>query len=270
MYAIYVSREGTNVTDEDWDTLIILDACRYDMYDELTTIPGNVNATNSVGSNTNEFLRRTFSEDTFADTVYVAGNVDPGARANAEFHNILHLWDECWDENLQTVHPEDVASRAIQAAAEFPNKRLVIHFLQPHYPFLGEQGQEFHKVHGHKRGRKADNVWVQLAEGEVDRDTVKEAYWENLEVTLPYVENIIDAVEGKTVITSDHGNALGEQGLYGHAYPGIFTRSLRKVPWHVIERGERREVADDDILESDSFSDGAVEDRLEQLGYIDR
>jgi hypothetical protein len=241
------------------------------MYQNINTTDGKLSSIMSVGSNTNEFLRRTFRDKKWSDIVYVSANVQPANRTNAEFHEVFHLWNNNWDNELETVHPEDTVKESLQIAERFPHKRLVIHFLQPHYPFIGEQGQKYHNNHGHKRGRYDENVWVQLNNGEVSAQTIKQAYYENLEVTLPHVQQLVEGIQGKTVVTSDHGNAIGESGLYGHAYPGIYIDPLRKVPWHVIKNNERKRIVDEGTADNQEQSDNdVVQERLEKLGYVNR
>ena len=45
---------------EDWDNLIVLDACRYDMFKEINTIKGNLERGISRGSATSQFLIENF------------------------------------------------------------------------------------------------------------------------------------------------------------------------------------------------------------------
>ncbi|MFB6187206.1 MAG: hypothetical protein ABEI86_10115, partial [Halobacteriaceae archaeon] len=62
-----------------------------------------------------------------------------------------------------------------------------------------------------KSQRDQLSIWEQLYEGSVSVDRVWEAYRENLELTFPHVERLIDTFQEYTVVTSDHGNALGER-----------------------------------------------------------
>ena len=107
----------------------------------------------------------------------------------------------------------------------------------------------------------------------VDDAVIWEAYRENLELVLPHVERLLDTIPGKTVVTSDHGNMIGESSFpvpvreYGHP-DGIYTPELVTVPWHVYTNGERREITTQEreqTSESESSSD--ISDRLEALGY---
>ena len=65
---------------------------------------------------------------------------------------------------------------------------------------------------------------------------LREAYKENLEIVLNYVSALIARLmkirpNAKIVITSDHGELLGEDGLYGH---GINHPVVRLVPWFTV------------------------------------
>lgn len=55
------NEDGVDVFTEDWDNLIILDACRYDML-ESASIEGTLEHRISRGSNTVEFLFGNFTE----------------------------------------------------------------------------------------------------------------------------------------------------------------------------------------------------------------
>lgn len=119
-------------------------------------------------------------------------------------------------------------------------------------------------------------IWNLLRDGkEIPLETVWEAYNENLDLVLSEVEPLLDDLNGKSVITADHGNLVGERlgpiptrQKYGHPY-GVYTEELVKVPWFIVEGETRREVsADSPIKEnSDSIPETELEDKLEALGY---
>lgn len=67
-------QKGVNVLDEDWDNLIILDACRYDIFEELNHINGNLTQKKSRGCRTPEWIRGNFSCKELLDTVYISAN----------------------------------------------------------------------------------------------------------------------------------------------------------------------------------------------------
>jgi hypothetical protein len=80
---------------------------------------------------------------------------------------------------------------------------------------------------------------------------------------------------GQTVVSSDHGQLLGERLFpipiqhYGHP-SNIHLPELVTVPW-LIHEGTRREVSKDPPVDKETdVSSGYVEDRLKDLGYLDR
>lgn len=279
---------GCHVMKENWDTLILLDACRYDVFSEVieqTDLGGELNSRISLGSTSEEFLQRNFARGTFHDTVYVNTNpylpqlnLDTGT-----FHSVIDLLTK-WDEDSQTIHPETVVSAALDAHDEFQNKRIIVHFMQPHVPFIGDLGDEISAkgwtvIPGDAGGQGTNDrtVWQRLRDRStgdgLDEKLVWEAYRENLEVVLSHVTTLVDALDGKIVLSSDHGNLAGERltplptrRMYGHYY-GVYTEELVKVPWYVIETGHRRDITDDLPVEQASSSAEIVEDRLSALGY---
>lgn len=270
---------GTRVMNEDWDNLLILDGCRYDMFTERIDLPGTLESRISLGSSSEEFMERNFVDEQFHDTVYVSANpfIPKLGLNEGTFHAVVELLDD-WDEQLQTVRPDTVAEAAREAHEQYPNKRLIVHFMQPHTPFIGGLGREM--VGG---GWTMDHdveddpgIWDRLRDGEdVPLERVWEAYKENLDIVLEEVEPLLSDLNGKSVITADHGNLVGERlspiptrQKYGHPY-GVHAEELVKVPWFVIQGSNRREISSDSPVESndETVSDEELEDRLEALGY---
>jgi len=267
---------GTRVMEEDWDTLLILDACRYDMFAKQVPFPGKLESRISLGSSSEEFFEQNFMGGKYNDSVYVNSNpylpylgLDRGV-----FHAVVDCLDE-WDPDLRTIPPERVASATEAARERFPNKRLIVHFMQPHAPFIGETGLNLvGEGLPTDPGREREQViWEHLDSGDVDVDAVWRAYRENLDVVFWVVETLVKSIDGKTVITSDHGNLVGERlgpiptrKKYGHPY-GVRAPGLVRVPWFTIDSGERRLISADPSIESDTISKSTIDYRLEALGY---
>jgi hypothetical protein len=259
---------------QDWDNLLILDACRYDMFRRLNPLGGDLRPVVSKGSTTVEFLRKNFEADQYADAVYVSANPHvQNHGVDEKFFDRLRLWETHWDEDLSTVPPDAVVDASVDIHERHPHKRLIIHFIQPHYPFIGETGCAIE--HGTVTGdgliydeREVADVWTKLERGAVTRERVWEAYLENLELLFPHVETLTERLDGKTVVTSDHGNALGEWGLYGHP-GGRYLSALVKVPWLVIDGGPRRriEAGTTRATTVDTNVDERLGERFENLGY---
>lgn len=272
--------DGINIIDQDWDNLFILDACRYDLFEEINEIPGNLRKVESRGAATPEFLRGNFRGRNLSDTVYV--NTNPmlhrhRKEINVSFHDVIDLWTgDTWNDEYQTVLPNVVTEEATKAAERYPNKRLLVHYMQPHYPFI-EANTTFDK--GHIGADSPDDLttWMQIITGEVnvDRDQIWEAYADNLRLALPHVEELIENVSGKTVLTSDHGNMFAERSKpipireWGHP-PGIWTDELVQVPWLEVPNSDNRKeiISESSTTESTPENDDEVQERLESLGYV--
>lgn len=275
---------GVRVLEEGWDNLVVLDACRYDVLAETGWHADRLESRRSRGSNTPEFLKENFVGRELLDTVYVTGNPQVDVHLDDECYDIVSVWESAWDEDLGTVPPGPVTEAAVDAHERYPNKRIVVHYMQPHYPFIGETGRE---TIGEQSGvelsrrlasgeddadREGPTVWERLRAGELDRETVWDAYVENLELVLSDVEELLDAFDGRTVVTSDHGNMAGERvgplpfRLYGHPY-GIYTPELIDMPWLVFERGERKQVTAGERSRVDETVSDIADSRLAALGY---
>jgi len=94
-------------------------------------------------------------------------------------------------------------------------------------------------------------------------------------LTLPHVERLLGSLQGKTVVTSDHGNMIGESSHpvsiteYGH--PGeTYTPELVTVPWVVHVQGDRKRVISESptTTEQDEMNTSEhIENRIKHLGY---
>lgn len=275
---------GIDISEQEWDNLLILDACRYDMFEEQHDLPGRLEKRRSAGSNTPEFLRTNFADGEFGDTVYVTANPQVNVHLDDEFFAIVNVWKDEWDDEYHTVRPGVMAKRSLEANRAYPNKRLIAHFIQPHYPFIGEIGQQELNRHSgmelskrlatdERAERDRTSVWDQLFEGTVSRDVVWRAYRENLAITLPHVKRLMESLQGLTVVTSDHGNAVGERAwpiptrLYGHP-AGIRISALVEVPWLVHQSGQRKDVHTGESTVDEDSDDQVIEKRLADLGYV--
>ena len=271
LYQTRVRDSGRRVMERDWDNLIILDACRYDLFAENNTIPGELGKMVSRGSHTADFLNRNFGSETFPDTIYVSATpqfLNHGM--HTRFYESVHLWESAWDSELRTVPPEKVVEATIDIANEHPDKRIISHFLQPHYPFIGETGKRIE--HGTLTGggvmaeeRDHESVWELLETGDVSREMVEDAYRENLELVLPHVEELLSELSGKSVVTADHGNSFGKFGVYGHPRKR-FLSDLVDVPWLVVDDGERRDITEGGVNDDDDTARD-VGEHLRALGY---
>ncbi|PSP82761.1 hypothetical protein BRC96_11175 [Halobacteriales archaeon QS_6_64_34] len=266
---------AVNFLDEDWDNLIILDACRYDSFAEHADLPGELEHRYSLGSATPEFTEKNFAGRGLGDTVYVGANtwfLKLQDEIDAEIHHFVDLQngdhDVTWvDKGLKVVTPESVTHHAKRIQHEYPNKRIIVHYLQPHHPFIGPTGQK-HLSH---QSNSLMEVFREAGPN-VNRQQLWKAYDENLKRVLETVEDLHPELTGKTVVTADHGEMLGDRHEivptrdYGHP-KGIYNDTLVKVPWNVIETGERKEIIKEESREQYVESE-AVNEQLRDLGYV--
>ena len=287
-YQSVQGNDGIYVMEQDWDNLLILDACRFDLFEEVMRetdfeIPGQLEKVTSRGSGTPEFLRENFKGSRFDDTVYVTANPFSMKIIDDPFHETDHVWVDGWDDAEQTVLPEVVCDRTLAAEEKHPNKRLISHFMQPHHPFVGDTRLENDPGLEWVRARATDGdvpdvqfVWERLGRGMVDAAEVWQAYRDNLIRALDPIADLVQELEGKTVITSDHGNGFGERlrpfptRVYGHD-ERIRIPALVDVPWFVVDSdgrktitaasGERADAA------TDRNTDERIEEKLKALGY---
>jgi len=280
--------DGIAVFEADWDALVVLDACRYDVFERRSDLPGRLERRRSRGSTTVEFLRANVAGRDLTDTVYVTANPQLSQHRESirpDFHEVVDVWrEDGWDDDHGTVLPETVTTYAKRAAEEHPNKRLVVHYMQPHYPFVGS-GTTFDEGHLDGAG-DGENVWNRLLTGRLDvgREEIWRLYAENLDRALPHVESLVESLDGRTVVTADHGNMVGERSSpipfreWGHPR-GVYTDELVEVPWLVHESGPRRTVTRgapdsqdneaDDADGSGEADESVVAERLRDLGYAE-
>jgi len=270
-----LGRRTTPVMDCDWDTLLVLDACRYDLFEKHNVLPGTLERRWSMGSSTPEFLNRNFVGRTFPDTVLVTATPKYTAKGVQDnFYAIEQVWQDHWDDDLRTLPPETMNDLVGDARERYPDKRVIGHYVQPHTPFIGPTGRDLpHKVQfaGEtiRHGEDLPNIWDALDDGTIDSDRAWQAYEENVQLVIDALDGFVQELPGKTAVTADHGNVFGTYGIYGH--PGnIHIRELIEVPWLIHDSKPRLDIVSGDIDEQrDTADDDVVSDRLADLGYLE-
>ncbi|MFC6836866.1 hypothetical protein [Halomarina ordinaria] len=271
---------ATHVMDEDWDTLVVLDGCRADLFEAVADLRefDDYRRVESLGSMTAEWTEKNFADGAFGDTVYVSANPFVSKLAGDAFHDVVEVWADAFDEEAGTVPADAVADAAREAHETYPDKRLVVHFMQPHYPFVGYPEMRYRSwspdrmLNGAEREEGPHDVWEALEDGELPTERVWAAYADNLRYVLAAARALTDDLDGRAVLTSDHGNLLGERvwplgvRVYGHPR-GVRHPDLVRVPWAVLD-GERRRTRDDGVRSrSREADDEDVNERLRALGY---
>ncbi|QAY21074.1 sulfatase-like hydrolase/transferase [Halorubrum ezzemoulense] len=275
----------------------MLDACRVDVLravsDEYDLIE-DVEAKWSVGSTSKEWLLKTFTEkylDQIQNTTYISGNgftrwlkedpvdymsftvtQDTYIRSNKKFNKLLrrdlvdandfHHLEELWQlsENNEfgaAPFAEDLTNHAIKAGRERNQERLIVHYMQPHAPYL------YHALNeGKMRDYEKTPFWA-IRDG-VSKDKVWDSYLDNLRYVLDSVELLLQNLDAeKVVITADHGE-LFSFGI-GHA-AGFPHPQLKKVPW-VVTSATDNKTHSVNIAEKEPADDPDLDEHLQALGY---
>lgn len=277
---------GISVMEEDWDTLLVLDACRADAFE---TVVGKDEfdsycRVTSRASATPEWVRKNFTGGSFGDTVYVTSNPWVSKEAGDAFHSIVDIWADKYgidptaipgDDALtavsgfefkDTIPADAVTEEALKAYDRYPEKRLIVHYYQPHAPYVGQPDGSL------REEVPAFHPGDELRRGVVTRADIKEAYYDNLAYVYDHAGDVVDAVDGRTIVTADHGELFGERlwpfPIRGYDHPvGLRTAAAVQVPWAVVERASRRRISDEGITES-TVDEEHVRERLADLGYV--
>ncbi|WP_121743419.1 hypothetical protein [Natronorubrum halophilum] len=285
--------EGQHFLESKWDYCLVLDACRYDVFSEVYDeyLEGTLEKRRSTGSSTPEWAYRTFDGD--HDIAYFSGNpfindlgiplneLKWGASCDYEWSaadhisNVFDVWKSGWDDDLGTVPPESLeeAFQSHSAAVERAD-RTVLHYMQPHAPYLSRgKGQKLKQIQkGIRRQEEAEKatdggesalssfgdtlrpkvesrledselaqkagLWLELDPADLVRNGTREAalelYEENLRIALEAIADLIPKLDGRVVVTADHGEAFGEEGVWEH-HIETHIPPLMEVPWLEVE-----------------------------------
>jgi hypothetical protein len=177
---------------------------------------------------------------------------------------IFDLWGSEWGKQ-GTVPPEKIYQKFREEKESLESDRVVFHYIKPHLPVVG-RGKSFLykrmredyirlKNNEFETGllskllskplKKADEFTLVQKFNfashlylrdflrfylKDSREIAKEVHRENLRNVLSEVEKLLQGLNGRVVITSDHGEAFGEEGIWGHKAEKDIAE-LREVPW---------------------------------------
>lgn len=268
---------GDNYLDKDWDNLVIFDACRADMFEEEFDVEkfDSYETAMSPGSSSVEWMRKCFGDTKWDDIVYISANPWISKVGSNSFYKSVNIWVnehkveegnemtnplEKHKDDLGTIKADKVTDIALNEFRKNPNKRYILHYLQPHVPCIGNRDGSV-KEKGNRQG--VDNS--------SEMNELWEAYKENLRYAYYHAQNFVEEAGGKTVYTSDHGELFGERiwpfqiKLNGHPQK-IHHPKLIEVPWATETIGERRKIKSGNISEH-NYDEENINKRLEDLGY---
>ena len=193
-----------------YNLYIILDACRYDMFKKIIypEIDGELERRWSTGGDTEEFLMTQVSDnDTLSDAICITGQpwcnngwLKSRKHKPTKFKKIEDIWKLGWSNTLNTTLPDTVV-KSVKAYHGYSG-RLLIWFLQPHWPFLKKEANILQQYYDDKelsfwkdrfetrRGR-AFSIWKVLYYKGTTLQHAIEGYHSNLKILIPYIKEIL-------------------------------------------------------------------------------
>jgi len=279
--SVFSRSQGREVFEEEWDVLVILDACRHDLMKEVVEEEDYeflkpVDSCYSAAGTSDEWMNKNFGEKHYEKaqkTAMVTGN--PYSDTNLDekdFEVLEEAWEYSYDKEKEAVLPRPITNSAIRIQREENPDKMVIHYMQPHYPFLNHDNlSEGFSLEGFgKEIRKS--VWDELLLDNITREELWEAYKDNLKEVIEEVNILRKNMDAdKMVITADHGNAIGtplseEKFIYGHV-AGLNIEPLRKVPWIETTATDTGEKLSKNNKEENKDKEEVVKEALADLGY---
>jgi len=264
--------QKTLINKRDWDLLIIIDACRYDIFSQevYKYLDGELSIAVSPASITINWLKEIWASDKWRDVVYVSATPFVNKRgllkdfdAGKFFLDVIEVWDWGWNSKSSTIPPENVNAGVRIAITKmklrklsFPKDyKIVAHYIQPHSPYLTLQNamskiskipelqeqmvniafRKYRRIIG-RFGMEETLLGLFKEVLKNHNDIVKvleQLYRDNLRRVLKAIASLLNNIDGHTIITSDHGELLGEYGLFFH--PDIPLPHLRIVPWFKVK-----------------------------------
>lgn len=233
MQQVFVGDPGYTIVfdrEDEWDICCVLDACRYDTFKEVNELKGELELIISPGYNSRSWMEKTFVAP-HSNLVVVTDDpwfpkIVGKEYCKKQIYHYRPVWKTCWNEELRTVMPELVTDEALDEHATYPDKKMLVHYMQPHDPFIANPDLSI----------KAESVQWKF---EIERDRytyadMYEFYKNNLRLVLKSVERLAEQTSDRIVITGDHGDGFGECGVaWGHA--GGHMPWLVQVPWFGVE-----------------------------------
>lgn len=232
---------------------------------ELKNVESPVDTKKSFA--TTDWCKKTFEEDDYSDVLYFSSTprvnsfteVD-GFEANKHFSEIIDLWKSDWNADYGTVMPDNVTKSVERRKAISNPEKIIVHYIQPHCPYIvGEPpinvknnrpetrksiknrlmvflGPKLREILGPEKFLKLTDLLrippvdhlqeILRDEGE---EKLKYFYKENLRQVLEEVKRLEQKLDGKTVVTADHGEYLTKD-QYGHSFVPK-GQAVNEVPW---------------------------------------
>jgi hypothetical protein len=267
---------GDPIWEREWDVLLILDACRYDVFRDTYRDADwidNLESVQSVGSASPEWMDETFADeyrDEMAETAYVTGNPYSAEHVPRDALGALdEVWKRVWDDEMGTIRPEPLTNQAVKHYRSGNYDRVVVHYMQPHWPYVTDPLMYGFDPQHITSDNSTNNPFDRQNRGELSRSDHVDRYASNLEFVVEHLhETLLQAIDADSVVlTADHATLFGDYGLYKHP-TRVPLPVLRRVPWAVTSATDTGEYDVTDLdPERDDVGRGR-EEQLRDLGYL--
>lgn len=246
---IQVDGKLVDILKQDWRIFIVLDACRYDVFEKLyeKTLKkkGELKKAKTFSTGTKDWIDANIKGKDCGDIVYVDPIIILFNKwlPNNNFFKVDEVWKYGWDYNYGTILPEQITKSALKQMKNHPDKRFIIHYHQPHPPFLDPEFRKIRKTIvtpksvlkiANNEEKNTTHTWPHFIQGQMRRflgaerawrwlikmniephgmgqiykhfgmNGIIDAYKENMILVMESVNNILLTVDDKIVITSDH------------------------------------------------------------------
>lgn len=276
---------GTEIFEEEWDNLILLDSCRYDYFSDICTLNGKLESRTSRGSTSVEFIRGNFQGPDQLDSIYISANswYQKISEELGDARSDVFLFDRVHSENKRKrgevrTWCEKVTEQALSRHEQYPNKRLIIHYMPPHFPYVDENGEILIDLKNKHNTDTYYNLFHRSSDRNeyVTKEEIRDAYESSVRYIINHITKLLKELNGLTVISADHGELLAERSrpipIIETAHPeGVYLTQLIKVPWFKIRDGERRDIIEEEAphetMENSKIVTSELDEHLRDLGY---
>ena len=276
----------------DWQALLILDACRADYFIDCYPDPeaiglpippkSEIKTVLSQGRDTLSWMLKAFPVVAKKHPAVYTANPQTTVQINARYPTtpVINIWEKAWcrltSKNIPSVHPWAVTGYVLGSDWYMMcARKIVVVYIQPHFPAIGHtplaMGQWQTTSNDYSRACRHELVRPEKAykRGTITLKSLRRAYADNVREVMRAALHLACHIKGKVVITSDHGESLGEideklnAPMFGHS--DRWTRMdhvLRPVPWLEVDCS----VLDEANV--NGTRDEITKQRLKDLGYM--
>ena len=258
---------------KDWDILLVFDACRYDFFEKYYRVwlpKGKLLKCESSTTFTFGWIMNSFGKDfdaTFVSTEPIKDSIHDitnkmkhgnSIDVRQYFKKVVDVYTGYWVEP-GLIYPEPVFD-TVEDLILKGERRVVAKFIQIHDPYVyslkkGLYGINYRQIiKGNFRKLLYEVIsdelywtilkklnlppenWLNYLWLEKGREGIVEGYCNDLIMMMQKSKKLMEKYpEFKFVITTDHGERLGEGGRYSHG--GRRNKIIKEIPWFEVENG---------------------------------